>query len=59
MAATSTKLVHVYRPSLEYDPDGCHLDNEGCTTDDEDDEVGHFKSLANMCRDEQLFTSFY
>ena len=51
----------VYCPSFEYVPDGCHLHNEGCESDDEDDEdgVGHFISLASMCRDEQLFTSYY
>ena len=49
----------LYRPSFEYALDGCHLHNEGYMTKDEDDEVGHFMSLANMCRDKQLFTSFY
>ncbi|XP_042064339.1 uncharacterized protein LOC121808064 [Salvia splendens] len=50
----------VYCPSFDYVPDGCHLHNEGSIEEDgSDDEVDHFISLANMCRDEQMFTSYY
>ena len=49
----------VYMPSFDYVPDGCHLHNEGPPSDDEDEEMDHFISLAHMCRDEQLFTSYY
>ncbi|XP_041989572.1 uncharacterized protein LOC121740965 isoform X2 [Salvia splendens] len=45
----------VFCPSADYVPDGCHLHNEGSTDKDDDNDVGHFISLANMCRDEQMF----
>lgn len=38
------------------DVDDAH--NEG-PVDDDDEDIDHFISLANMCRDEQLFASYY
>lgn len=50
--------IQEYMVGLEMDEDECPLRDEA-SYDEDDDNLDQFISLAHMCRDEQLFTTFF